>query len=154
MRSHGFGTAALAAAILLLGGCAAAGAGTSSGLDAPRAHSVVSGITLHASDLQPGGTSLLQVIARRVTSMRVSRGRGECPSVKLRGGNSIADDRAPGIYVDDIPVRSTCVLELIDPGEVERVEVYPSGYSGQIKYTANPYGLIVVHTRRHHPRSL
>jgi hypothetical protein len=140
--------------MLLLAGCAAAGAGSSFRLDAPQASSTIAGITLTSSDFQHGGTSLLQVLARRVLSMQVSRGSGGCPSVKLRGGRSIADDRAPGIYVDNIPVRSTCVLELIDPGEVERVEVYPSGYSEQIRYTSHPYGLIVVYTRRHHASSL
>lgn len=100
----------------------------------------------------PGGdltnyTGLLDALAGRLPMMRVWRSQG-CPTVTLRGRSSIVGPSDPRVYVDGQPAADTCILDMLSPRDVERVEVYPSGKTSRPGYFTDPNGLILVFSRR------
>jgi hypothetical protein len=100
-------------------------------------------IVLEASQLSSAG-SLLDSLHGRVRNLRVERHPGRCPDIRMRGDRTIILATYPLIYVDGNPFNETCVLERIRVSEVERVEIYPSGFTSRPGYKTSPYGLILV----------
>lgn len=95
---------------------------------------------------------LLYALASHVPSIRVNfnpeRADDRCPRVSLRGplvGTALSN---PLVYVNGTRTSDTCILVSIRSTEVERVEVYPAGFTGRSGYTTHPHGLILVFTRR------
>jgi hypothetical protein len=120
-----------------------AGAGT--GSPTPAA-SVGSAVVLGEQQLWERGGNLLSLISSRVTSMRVRRS-GPCPEIVMRGRKSVIGPTDPGVYVDGARAGNTCILDLIQPDDVSRVEVYPMGVTQRPGYRSNSNGLILIFTR-------
>ncbi|HEX2189753.1 MAG TPA: TonB-dependent receptor plug domain-containing protein [Longimicrobiaceae bacterium] len=97
------------------------------------------------SDLWARGGSLLDALAGRVSSIRVSRrSGGGCPSVMMRGQRTVIGNPSAQVYVDGTPMLDTCILNQIRVLDVARVEVYGGGVSGGTGHRAGPNGTILV----------
>lgn len=93
--------------------------------------------------------SLLDVMIGRVTSLKVDR-RGSCPVISLRGNqNSVPGITDPLVYVDGTRTVDTCILSMLRAADVDRVEIYPLGYTTRPGYATAPHGLILVFMRNH-----
>jgi hypothetical protein len=134
---------ALVGALLAVATSACAGKSSRSpspgGSEQPRGNAIV----LASNDLASGG-SLLDSLHGRVRNMRVERRPGRCPDIRMRGDRTIILATYPLIYVDGNPFSETCILEQIRVNQVERVEIYPSGFTSRPGYKTSPYGLILV----------
>ena len=53
----------------------------------------------------------------------------------------------PHVYVDGTRATDTCVLESLRTVDVERVEVYPQGFTTRPGYGTHAHGLILVFMR-------
>lgn len=129
-----------AAVLLVLPGCA----GSRASPDAGAAHSPArgSGIVLTGKQLPGAAGNLLNALRGRL-GMQV-RQTGACPEITLRGTKSIFGGNSPAVYVDGTRAANTCVLDMLNPLEVHRVEVYPMGVAPRPPYKAHPHGLILV----------
>jgi hypothetical protein len=88
--------------------------------------------------------SLISAITNRLPGIQVQSGNRRCPEIALRGRKSITGDNNPAIYVDGTRAVNTCVLDMLFPADVARVEVYPMGVAPRPPYQAHPNGLILV----------
>ena len=106
---------------------------------------VVSGHQLHHS-----GGSVLRAIMGKVPNMKVTYtvGMNRCPSIAMRSFEDHRGNDRPSVYVDGTHVRDTCILETLDAREVDRVEIYPMGFTNRPGYASNNAGLILVFLRR------
>lgn len=123
-----------------LGACAPA----SESADRPPSYG--NGTVLTSMELGNQG-ELLRAIRNGVSGMSV-RHSSSCPSIVLRG--SVAQEGAtnPKVYVDGTGTTNTCVLEGLRSADVERVEIYPAGYTTRPGYAPHSKGLILVFTKR------
>lgn len=112
----------------------------------PPAARVGNAIVISFEQLQGGGSSLLRLVRHRVASMQVRETSG-CPDVTLRGAKSIHSVSVPSVYVDGQRAANTCILEMLNTHDVQRVEVYPGGVTNRPGYLANGAGLILVFMR-------
>lgn len=94
-----------------------------------------------------GRSSVLSVLQSRNAGMQVQRGSG-CPQITLRGRNSVNGSSNPVVYVDGNRTSDTCILEMLDPDDVDRVEVYPGGVAPGGRPATSPTGLILVYMRQ------
>jgi hypothetical protein len=95
-----------------------------------------------------GRTSVLSVLQSRIAGMQVQRMEGGCPEITLRGRTSLRGSNNPVIYVEGSRSANTCILEMLDPQDIDRVEVYPSGIAPGGRPPLSPTGLILVYLRR------
>ena len=102
-------------------------------------------IVFNAGDLSSGG-SLLEALAGRVPSMRVSRSDG-CSRVAFRGSQSVTGSSEAHVWVDGNAASNSCILELLRRWDVHRVEIYPSGLVPRRGYPASATGSILVFTK-------
>jgi hypothetical protein len=128
------------ALVLALGGCAAAGLGRKETARVPPGTAA----TVLRSEQLVRSPSLVHAIASRLPGAQVSSGGRACPQITLRGTKSIRGDNNPSVYVDGTRAANTCVLDMLQILDVERVEVYPSGIAPRPPYHGNPNGLILV----------
>lgn len=133
--------------VLLAGAGVGACLGTPSGRMVAPAERVGNAIVISFEQIQGGGASLLRLVRYRVASMQVRETTG-CPDVTLRGAKSIHSVSVPSVYVDGQRAANTCILEMLSPNDVHRVEVYPGGVTHRPGYHANGAGLILVFMRR------
>ena len=104
------------------------------------------GATILTSDLlQKQSRSLLDLLKARIPSIEVIDNQ-PCPDVFLRGRSTISTPSNPAIYVDGQRANNTCVLDMMNVMDLERVEVYPSGQPGG-GYQSDPYGVILIFLR-------
>jgi len=103
-------------------------------------------IVFTESDLTTGG-SLMEALAGRVSSMRVSKSSG-CSRVVFRGVQSLTGSSEAHVWVDGQAASDSCILDLIRRWDVERVEIYPSGLVRKSGYPASATGSILVFTKR------
>jgi hypothetical protein len=96
---------------------------------------------------QSANGTLLASIAARVSGLAVRHAGSECPQITLRGPKRLVGNVDPGIYVDGERAANTCVLEMLNVGDVQRVEVYPMGVTQRAGYEAQAGGLILVFMR-------
>ncbi|HEY7894764.1 MAG TPA: hypothetical protein VIC24_07700 [Gemmatimonadaceae bacterium] len=68
-----------------------------------------------------------------------------CPDVYLRGRSTIVSSSNPAIYVDGQRATNTCVLDMVNSLDLDRVEIYPSGQPRG--YLSDPYGVILMFLR-------
>ncbi len=89
--------------------------------------------------------SLLDVMKAHIPSMQVMDDQ-PCPDVYLRGRSTIVSSSNPAIYVDGERASNTCVLDMVNVHDLERVEIYPNGqpHGG---YQSSPYGVILIFMR-------
>jgi hypothetical protein len=96
-----------------------------------------------------GRGNVLGVIQRRMAGMQVRRPPSEtCPEITLRGQTSLTGSNSPVIYVDGTRTTNTCILDMLNADDVERVEVYPNGIAPGGTHRNSPTGLILVFLRR------
>jgi hypothetical protein len=141
--------AVLTVAALMLGACALgsrAGAGAGDDEDrGPHAQATASRIVLDSLELRGGDPNLLHLLRAHVPTMTVHTGRRQCAEITLRGHQSMLGSNDPVIYVDGTRAADTCVLEMLNVAEIERVEVYPQGIRSG--YMTSPTGLIFIVSR-------
>ena len=87
--------------------------------------------------------NLVNLIQSRVTNLQVRR-NGPCPEFEFRGRNSVLAPTPPGVYVNGQHTMNTCVLEMLDPQDINLVEVYPQGVANRPGYHSTAGGLILV----------
>ena len=98
--------------------------------------------------LQDGqGGTLLAAMVGKVPSFRVQQRRGQCPEINVRNTTSYVGSTNPSVYVDGTHATDTCILEILRANDVERVEVYPQGYTTRPGYGTHQHGLILVFMR-------
>ncbi len=143
------GTLALAA----LAGCAGNGAFhgdtdlTSAQPDAgPRSANVL--VLKGAQLLLQQGATVLDAIRADLPAVRVTEQQQACPSLAIRGPDTLPGYTEPRVYVDGTATSNTCSLEDVQAIDVARVEVYPLGFTMRPGYAPNAHGLILVFTKR------
>jgi hypothetical protein len=94
-------------------------------------------------------STVLTAMVGKVPNFRVRRHTGECPEITLRtSGNLRARERVyPHVYVDGTRSTDTCILDSLRTNDVERVDVYPQGFTTRPGYGTHNYGLILVFMR-------
>lgn len=105
------------------------------------------GIVLQGQDLGDGSGDLLNTMMGKVPNFRVRRTGENCPQITLRNAVSYQSVVNPHVYVDGTRATDTCILESLRGGDVERVEVYPSGVTIRPGYGRHAHGLILVFMR-------
>jgi len=101
------------------------------------------GVTILTSDLlQRQSRSLLDLMKARIPSITIVDDQ-PCPDIYLRGRSTLTTTSNPAIYVDGQRANNTCVLDMMDVLDMERVEIYPNGQP-QGGYQSNPYGVILI----------
>lgn len=134
------------AAIAALSGCAGSAAGNAPASGPEGASRSGRGVTIAGEQLWGHGADLITAVKSRVAGMQVQR-TAHCPSITMRGQKTILGPSDPHIYVDGTQAANTCILDMLSPTDVERVEVYPMGITRRPGYAAHPYGLILVFSR-------
>lgn len=104
-------------------------------------------IVLEGAALEDGPGSLLGTLMGKVPGMRVRQRSGQCPQIALRSDVSYQSVHNPYVYVDGARATNTCVLEELRKEDVERVEVYPQGFTQRPGYGTHSGGLILVFLR-------
>lgn len=132
--------------LCLTASLAACGSAPAAYVDAARPRPSTARIT-RAEHFQ-GSSSVLSVLQSRTAGMQVQRMDGGCPQITLRGRTSLTGDSNPVIYVEGSRSANTCILEMLDPNVIERVEVYPSGIAPGGRPPISPTGLILIFLRR------
>lgn len=133
----------LLALLALTSACASSGeGGTSDEVTFDRGGVIVTGPAL-----QDGPGSLLAAISGKVPNFRVQRHEGQCPEIFLRNHASFRSFVNPHVYVDGTRTTDTCILESLRGGDVDRVEVYPQGFTHRPGYGTHAHGLILVFMR-------
>ncbi|HYJ80772.1 MAG TPA: hypothetical protein VEW03_14250 [Longimicrobiaceae bacterium] len=92
-----------------------------------------------------GGT-VLDGISSRIPNLDVRR-TADCPDIFMRGRNALQRKPKPQVYVDGQRAADTCILAMMRAGDINRVELYPSGFSNRAGYVTDSDGLILVFTR-------
>jgi hypothetical protein len=105
------------------------------------------GFVLTGQSLMDGPGDLLSTLVGKIPSLRMRRMAEQCPQITLRGAASFQSATNPHVYVDGARATDTCVLEVLDARDVERVEVYPTGVSARPGYGTHAHGLILVFMR-------
>lgn len=112
---------------------------------APELRAENGAMVLTASILQRESRPLIEVLRARVPSLRIVDA-DPCPEVLLRGRSTIVTSSNPAIYLDGQRANDTCLLEMLDALNLERVEIYPSGIPRR-GYVNDPYGVILIFSR-------
>jgi hypothetical protein len=106
---------------------------------------------LTGTALTDGHGSLLDTMRGKIPSFRVHRGTGQCPGIALRGSVTVAGVTSPDVYVDGARATDTCILESLRATDIDRVEVYPMGFTTRPGYRTHSEGLILVFLRSIQP---
>lgn len=97
--------------------------------------------------LEDGHGSVLAAMVGKVPNFRLQRNTKGCPIVTLRNAVSFMGVVSPHVYVDGTRATDTCVLESMRTIDVERVEVYPQGFTRRPGYGTHAHGLILIFMR-------
>jgi hypothetical protein len=143
---HRFTHGAVGVVLLVAGtaGCGAAGAYSASINERGETRRA---IVISAEHLRDRAGDLLGILASRVSSMSIARG-ARCPQISIRGRKTLSGISDPGIYVDGQRAGDTCILTMLSPVDLARVEVYPMGLTSRNGYHMDGAGLILIFTRR------
>jgi hypothetical protein len=105
-------------------------------------------VILTGSALSDGPGTVLAAMSGKVPNFRVQRRAGRCPEITLRNSVSFQPvDVSPHVYVDGTRSTDTCILETLRADDVQRVEVYPQGFTTRPGYGTHANGLILVFMR-------
>lgn len=105
-------------------------------------------VILTGAALTDGPGTVLAAMSGKVPNFRVQRRDGRCPEITLRNSVSFQSvDVSPHVYVDGTRSTDTCILETLRADDVERIEVYPQGFTTRPGYGTNAHGLILVFMR-------
>ena len=93
--------------------------------------------------------TVLDAIRGAMPQLRVSDwSRNHCPSVQLRGKDSVVGSSEPDVYVDGTRTVDTCPLVSLQAAETRRIEVYPQGVTSRPGYPSSGHGLILIFLQR------
>jgi hypothetical protein len=104
-------------------------------------------VILTGAALTDGAGSLLATMSGKIPNFHVHRIAGDCPQITLRNVGNMSGAVSPHVYVDGTRATDTCVLESLRSNDVERVEVYPQGFTTRPGYGRHGPGLILVFIR-------
>jgi hypothetical protein len=106
-------------------------------------------IILTGSALTDGPGTVLAAMSSKIPNFHVQRHSGQCPEISLRSNVSLqpGGEVNPLVYVDGTRTSDTCILEMLGTVDVERVEVYPQGFTTRPGYATHAHGLILVFMR-------
>lgn len=104
------------------------------------------GVIVSGNALTDGRGTLLNTLHGKVPNFRVQR-HGQCPEITLRSTATQNGFVNPSVYVDGTHATDTCILETLRAEDVERVEVYPMGFTRRPGYGRHSHGLILVFLR-------
>lgn len=104
-------------------------------------------VVLTGEALEDGPGSVLAAMTGKVPNFRVYRRGNSCPEISLRSAVSFHGEVMPHVYVDGTRATDTCILESLRSSDVERVEVYPLGFTTRPGYGTHAHGLILVFMR-------
>lgn len=104
-------------------------------------------VVLSGHALEDGPGSVLASMTGKVPNFRVQRRADACPEISLRSHVSFHGVVNPHVYVDGTRATDTCILESLRSNDVERVEVYPLGFTKRPGYGTHAHGLILVFMR-------
>lgn len=104
-------------------------------------------VILTGSALEDGSGSVLSAMSGKVPNFKVKRQSGRCPQITLRSYVRFEAGMNPHVYVDGTRATDTCILESLQSDDVERVEVYPQGFTTRPGYGTHADGLILVFMR-------
>lgn len=104
-------------------------------------------IVLTGEALDDGPGNVLAAMAGKVPSLRIRQHNNACPEIVLRSHVSFTGTVNPHVYVDGTRATDTCILETLRAHDVERVEVYPLGFTTRPGYGRHAQGLILVFMR-------
>jgi hypothetical protein len=107
-------------------------------------------VVLVGAALNDGRGTVLDAMAGKVPNFRFRR-TGQCPQIALRSTVNARSVSSPHVYVDGTRSTDTCILDTISTRNVERVEVYPQGFTKRPGYGRNAHGLILVFLRSLRP---
>jgi hypothetical protein len=135
---------ATALAVLVLAGCGPLHSGErGSGVRSDNGAFIISGV-----DLEDGRGDVLNAMIGKVPNFRVNRPAAHpCPQISIRNATTHGSIVNPSVYVDGARSQDTCILESLPTAEVERLEVYPAGFTTRPGYGRHLYGLILVFMR-------
>jgi hypothetical protein len=102
---------------------------------------------LTAAALNDGPGSILGTMTGKIPNFRVQRNGGTCPEIVLRNHVSFMQIANPHVYIDGTRATDTCILDSVRSNDVERVEVYPQGFTKRPGYGTHAHGLILVFMR-------
>lgn len=106
------------------------------------------GIVIQGVDLQDGRGDLINAMQGKVPNFRVSKPQAQaCPQITIRSAVVLRAPINPHIYVDGARSLDTCILEMLRTSDVERIEVYPAGFTTRPGYGRHSEGLILVFMR-------
>ncbi len=146
MKARRLAASGLVGAVILVAACGPLRKGESAtnrnGVTHERGGFVITGRAL-----EDGPGSLLAALEGKVPNLRLRRNSGRCPVVTLRSAVTFQDVVNPHVYVDGTRSTDTCVLESLRTLDVERVEVYPQGFTTRPGYGTHAHGLILVFMR-------
>lgn len=135
---------AATALLLLTSACAA----LSPGHRGAHAPSDEGGIVIEGPDLQDGRGDLINAMQGKVPNFRVSKPQAQaCPQITIRSAVILRPPINPHVYVDGARSMDTCILEMLRTSDVERIEVYPAGFTTRPGYGRHAEGLILVFMR-------
>lgn len=137
----------LACVLSLTTAASACVSGTSDGARRPTVSMENGAVVLTGAALHDGRGSVLDAMAGKVPNFRFRRVAQQCPLIALRGAASTTSITGPHVYVDGSRSTDTCILETLSTRDVERVEVYPQGYTTRPGYGRNANGLILLFMR-------
>lgn len=94
--------------------------------------------------------TVMDVLRKAVPQMRTARAAdaNRCPTVELRGRDSIRGSSNPAIYVDGARTIDTCPLVTMQAMDARLIEVYPLGVTSRAGYPTNGQGLILIFVQR------
>lgn len=140
---------ASAVGVVMVGGCLGSAPRHVDGVANEPEHGRRSGsaITIAGEQLWGHGADLVTAMRSRVSGMQVKRSTSDCPQITIRGQKSMIGPSDPHVYVDGMQAVNTCILDMLSPADIERVEVYRAGITPRSGYPAHPYGLILVFSR-------
>ncbi|NIQ56778.1 MAG: TonB-dependent receptor plug domain-containing protein, partial [Gammaproteobacteria bacterium] len=102
-----------------------------------------------AAELHDSHGSVLRAIMGKVPNMKVNFvGLDRCPAIALRSFEEIHGNNFPDIYLDGTRANNTCILESVRAEDLDRVEIYPQGFTRRPGYGTSTHGLILLFSRR------
>jgi hypothetical protein len=137
----------LLAAVSTLTGCYGPGSHThAAGPGTAHTNRASAAMVIEGHQLRQGDRTLLSLLRGRVTAMNVHHRGDACPEVTLRGPKSLTGSSNPAIYVDGTRAANTCILEMINPTQISRVEVYPMGMATSVPgIRSSSNGIILIY---------
>lgn len=111
--------------------------------------SIAGATVVTAEELHTHGGTVLRAILGKVPNLKVEFvGVGRCPSIALRRAKDFRGYNYPSVYLDGTHAQNTCILESLQAGDLDRVEIYPQGFTTRPGYATSTHGLILLFSRQ------